>query len=67
MAKDMAIGEVREHNGTKYECVEKCGCQQCDLYLTCIEAFDITGECVSSARSDSTSVMFKKVLDNEAH
>lgn len=61
------VGEIFEYNGEWYQCIhtKSFGCENCNLTVQnnihCIDAFKIRGECLSSYRKDSKSVIFKKL------
>ena len=60
------IGEIFEHNGEWYQCVEGTNCRECDFSsnnVTCDVTCDIHGafKCTCKGRSDETSVVFKKL------
>lgn len=55
------IGEIFEHNGEWYQCIEKIDCENCAFNaIDCEEVDDIVGPCSSGLRRDGKSVIFKK-------
>ena len=56
------IGEIFEHGGIWYQCVEEYGCDECIFRnIPCDALRDIRGECMTSLRSDAKKVCFKKL------
>ena len=56
------IGEIFEHEGVWYQCIEGCGCDECTFHnIPCDALRDIRGECMTSLRSDTKEVYFKKL------
>lgn len=56
------IGEIFNYNGEWYQCLELKGCTGCTFYnLACADIRNVIGKCVSGSRSDTTSVLFKKL------
>lgn len=61
MYKDMEVGEVREHDGHQYTCVESRGCKGCAFTaaaLFCIRPAGVFGFCSTDTRADKKPVMF---------
>lgn len=56
------IGEIFEYNGEWYQCVELKGCIGCAFYNSACDSIrNVIGTCTSGCRSDTTSVIFKKL------
>lgn len=56
------IGEIFEHNGEWYQCIEKISCENCAFKaISCDEVDDIVGPCATYSRRDGKSVVFKKI------
>ena len=56
------VGEIFEYNGEWYQCLEIKGCIGCAFYnFACADIRNVIGKCVSGSRSDTTSVIFKKL------
>ena len=62
------IGEIFEHNGEWYQCVESDSCGECSLFTTeCGSgtksdlADEVFGECSKVRRSENKHVIFKKL------
>lgn len=62
------IGEIFEHNGEWYQCVEYDGCDECSLRTTeCGSgtksdlAYEMFGHCSKATRSDNKHTIFKKL------
>lgn len=56
------IGELFKYNSEWYQCLEIKGCIGCAFYnFACADIRNVIGKCVSGSRSDTTSVIFKKL------
>ena len=56
------IGEIFEHGGVWYQCIEGCGCDECTFHnMHCDALRDIRGECMTGLRYDMKEVYFKKL------
>lgn len=56
------IGEIFEYNGEWYQCLEDNGCNECAFRdAKCYDIREMFGNCAVRNRSDSESVIFKKL------
>ena len=59
---EQKIGEIFEHNGEWYQCLEHTGCSECAFKgKSCDNIRNLRGECISYCRSDRKDVHFKKL------
>ena len=59
---EQKIGEIFEHNGEWYQCLEHTGCSECAFKgKSCDNIRNLRGECISYYRSDRKDVHFKKL------
>ena len=55
------IGEIFEHNGEWYQCVEGNTCNDCAFYRSSCGSLNCKGSCRYNFREDATNVIFKKL------
>ena len=63
LTMERKIGEIFEHNGEWYQCVEGCNCGNCYFYYDGFNkcTYDLTGECDARHKYGGCNFIFKKL------